>query len=79
MITLSKFSLLPLWLFSLRWIPKEITVKYTKKATGKLTGICSFDLDILKQGDVSIPLEIEDESGAIVLKTEILFYISERG
>jgi hypothetical protein len=44
-----------------------------------LTGICSFDLGILKQGDVSIPHEIQDESGAIVLKTEILFYISERG
>ncbi|MFT6267067.1 MAG: hypothetical protein ACJAWS_003233 [Oleiphilaceae bacterium] len=64
---------------TLRWIPKEMTVKYTKKATGKLTGICSFDLGILKQGDVSIPHEIQDESGAIVLKTEILFYISERG
>jgi len=64
---------------SLRWIPKEMAVKYTKKATGKLTGICSFNLDILQAGNISIPFVIQDESGEVVLKTEILFYISERG
>jgi acyl-coenzyme A thioesterase PaaI-like protein len=62
----------------LRWIPKEMTVKYTKKAKGKLTGICSFNVDILKTGNICIPFEIQDASGEIVLKTEILFYISER-
>jgi len=36
------------------------------------------DLNILKAGDVRIPFEIQDASGASVLKTEILFYISER-
>jgi len=62
----------------LRWIPMEMTVKYTKKATGKLTGICAFDLEILKAGNITIPFEIQDETGEIVLKTEIVFYISER-
>jgi acyl-coenzyme A thioesterase PaaI-like protein len=62
----------------LRWIPKEMTVKYTKKAKGKLTGICSFNVDILKAGNIYIPFEIQDASGEIVLKTEIIFYISER-
>jgi len=64
---------------TLRWIPKEMTVKYTKKATGKLTGICAFDVGILKAGNIYIPLEIQDELNNTVLKTEILFYISERG
>jgi len=64
---------------TLRWIPKEMKVQYSKKATGKLTGICAVDLNILKAGDVRIPFEIQDASGASVLKTEILFYISERG
>ena len=64
---------------TLRWIPKEMTVKYTKKATGKLTGVCSFNLDILKAGNISIPFEAQDGSGEVVLKTEINFYISERG
>jgi len=62
----------------LRWIPKEMTVKYTKKAMGKLTGICSFDLAILQAGNIYIPFEIKDESDDVVLKAEILFYLSER-
>jgi len=63
---------------NLRWIPMEMTVKYTKKATGKLIGICEFDLDVLKPGNIKIPFEIQNTSGEVVLKTDILFYISER-
>ncbi len=62
----------------LRWIPKEMTVQYTKKAKGKLTGTCSFDPKVLKLGNIKIPFEIQDESGDTVLKVNILFYISER-
>ena len=62
----------------LRWIPKEMTVQYTKKANGKLTGTCSFDPKVLEPGDIKIPFEIQDESGDIVLRVSILFYISER-
>ena len=61
-----------------RWIPKEMTVQYTKKAKGKLTGTCSFDPKVLKLGNIKIPFEIQDESGDTVLKVNILFYISER-
>jgi acyl-coenzyme A thioesterase PaaI-like protein len=64
---------------TLRWIPKGMNVQYTKKATGRLTGICALDVSSLKAGDVTIPFEITDASGDTVLKTEILFYISERG
>ena len=63
---------------NLRWIPKEMTVQYSKKATGKLSGICAFDPEVLKPGNVSVPFEIQDQSGDVVLKTTILFYISER-
>ncbi len=62
----------------LRWIPKEMTVKYIKKAKGKLTGICSFDPAILKPGDVAVPLEIKDTSGDVVLAATIMFYLSKR-
>ncbi len=62
----------------LRWIPKEMTVQYSKKAVGKLTGTCLFDPKILEPGDIKIPFDIKDESGDSVLKTSILFYISER-
>lgn len=62
----------------LRWIPKEMTVQYVKKARGKLVCECSFDPGILRPGDVSLPLTIKDEAGDTVLKAMIVFYISER-
>lgn len=62
----------------LRWIPKEMNVRYLKKAKGTLTGICSFDPAVLVPGDISLPLEIRDEAGNAVLQATIIFYISER-
>lgn len=32
---------------NLRWIPKEMSVEYVKKAKGTITGICEFNPDIL--------------------------------
>jgi acyl-coenzyme A thioesterase PaaI-like protein len=54
----------------LRWIPKEMTVRYKKKAKGTLTGICSFDPDILMPGDVVVPLEIKNVAGEVVLAAD---------
>lgn len=62
---------------NLRWIPKEMKVSYTKKAKGKLTGLCSFDPNLLVPGDIKLPIEIKNESGETVLNATILFYISE--
>ncbi len=62
----------------LRWIPREMTVKYVKKAKGKLVGECELDASLLQPGDVKLPFEIKDQTGQTVLKTEIVFYISER-
>jgi len=62
----------------LRWLPKEMTVHYTKKAKGKLIGLCSFNPNKLVPGDIMMPIEIKDESGDTVLKATILFYISKR-
>lgn len=63
---------------SLRWIPKGMTVQYAKLAKGKVTGICSFDPNILKPGDIKIPFELQDQSGDTVLRVTIMFYISNR-
>ena len=64
--------------YDIRWIPKEMTVQYLKKAKGKLTGICSFDPKILVPGDISVPLEIKNANGEAVLSARILFYLSRR-
>ncbi len=63
---------------SLRWIPKEMTVQYMKKAKGKLVGECSVDPGILTPGDISVPLKIKDEKEETVLNAVIVFHISER-
>lgn len=62
----------------LRWIPKEMTVQYIKKARGKLVGKCSIDPGLLVPGDVKVPLEIKDGTGDTVLNAVIVFQISER-
>jgi acyl-coenzyme A thioesterase PaaI-like protein len=63
---------------SLRWIPKEMTVQYIKRAKGKLAAECSIDPSILVPGDVRVPLTIYDGLGDAVLNALIVFYISER-
>lgn len=63
---------------SLRWIPKEMTVQYIKKAKGKLVGECSVDPGVLTPGDISVPLKIKDEKEETVLNAMIVFHISER-
>jgi len=62
----------------LRWIPKQMTVRYLKKANGTLTGICAFDPMMLTPGDVVVPLEIKDGESDAVLAAEITFYLSRR-
>ena len=63
---------------NLRWIPKEMTVQYVKKARGNLDGECSVDPSVLTPGDVEVPLEIKDGLGDTVLNAVIVFYVSER-
>jgi acyl-coenzyme A thioesterase PaaI-like protein len=63
---------------NLRWIPREMTVRYLKKAKGTLTALCSFEPGVLVPGDIPISLQIMDSSGESVLDATIIFYISER-
>ena len=63
---------------NLRWIPREMTVRYMKKAKGTLTALCSFEPGILAPGDVPVSIQIMDSSRENVLEATILFYISER-
>ena len=63
---------------SLRWIPREMSVQYIMKAKGSLVGECSFEPSLLQPGDMKLPLEVKDQSETIVLKAEIIFYISKR-
>jgi len=62
----------------LRWIPKEMTVQYLKKARGKLTAHSELPGDALSPGDVIVPIEITDKAGDVVTRAEITMYVSPR-
>lgn len=63
---------------SMRWIPSGMTVKYIKKATGLTTGISQFDAQIVKEGDVIIPVIVSNQDGETVFTADITFYVSAK-
>ena len=62
----------------LRWIPKGMNVQYLKKARGKLSGKSWIDPNAFAPGNISIPVEIFDTSGDIVVKADIILSITRR-
>jgi hypothetical protein len=62
----------------LRWIPRGMNVLYVKKARGKLSGRSWIDLDAFAPGDQSIPVEIQDMSGDIVVRADIILSVTRR-
>jgi len=62
----------------LRWIPKGMNVQYVKKARGKLSGRSWIDPDAFAPGDHSIPVEIHDMSGDIVVRADIMLSVTRR-
>jgi len=65
---------------SMRWIPREMTVYYHKKATGLTTAVCAFEENnvssIEHASDVVIPIDVHNEQGEKVFKADITFYLS---
>ena len=62
----------------LRWIPRGMNVQYVKKARGKLSGRSWIDPDAFAPGDQSIPVEIQDMSGDIVVRADIILSVTRR-
>lgn len=60
----------------LRWIPKEMTVSYLKKAKGDLVSTCEFDSSIVHEGNVILPVVLRDMFDQIVFKAEITMYVT---
>lgn len=63
---------------NMRWIPKEMTVHYHKKATGKIKAVSEFDPSIVVPGDVIIPIKLCNSAAELVFSADITFYISEK-
>jgi acyl-coenzyme A thioesterase PaaI-like protein len=62
----------------LRWIPRAMNVQYVKKARGKLSGRSWIDPDAFAPGNITIPVEIYNMSGDIVVKTDIILSVTRR-
>lgn len=63
---------------ALRWIPKQMTVQYIKKARGTLTGTCRFDHDSFSPGEMIVPVVIQDQTGDDVVRADIKILVSAR-
>ncbi len=62
----------------LRWIPKGMTVSYLAKGEGMLEAVCDFDESLLKEGEVTLPVNIKNSKNRDVFSAEITFYISRK-
>lgn len=63
---------------NLRWIPRSMTVQYLAKAKGTITAISEFEPEIVKEGDVEIPISVFNAEGEEVFKALITFYVSAK-
>ncbi|MCH2191696.1 MAG: DUF4442 domain-containing protein [Gammaproteobacteria bacterium] len=63
---------------SMRWIPKTMTVNYVAKAIGTITAISEFAPEIVKEGDIEIPIVVSNEAGKTVFTAAITFYVSNK-
>jgi len=63
---------------NLRWIPKNMTVEYVKKAKGLLVSTCTFDPAILTPGDSALQIQVRNPAEELVFRATIDFYISRR-
>jgi len=62
----------------LRWIPKGMNIRYMKKARGRLSGRSWIDPGAFAPGDRTVPVEICDGAGDVVVKADIMLSITRR-
>ena len=62
----------------LRWIPKGMNVAYTAKASSDIQVIATVGPDAWQVGDVPIQVEAQRTDGTVVIRGEIIVYVSEK-
>jgi len=65
---------------SMRWIPKGMTVRYLKKATGTQTGTATIPAvrDEHSAEDLVVKVEVRDPGGDVVFDAAITMYVSPK-
>lgn len=63
-----------------RWIPKDMTVEYLKKATTGLvaTATPATTMDLIKPSEYKVNIEVKDQLDEIVFKATITMWISAK-
>lgn len=62
----------------LRWIPRGMTVRYIKKASGTLNATSQLEAKDLQEGDIIVPISVKNREGDEVFAAEITFYLSKK-
>jgi len=62
----------------LRWLPKAMTVKYLKKASGELRAVASLAPDGFAEGEVVVPVDVYDAGGDIVVHADIALHVTAK-
>ena len=62
----------------LRWIAQGMTVKYTAKAHGDITGVCELPSTETQPGVIAAPVTMRDPAGNVVMTATIDFYVSAK-
>jgi acyl-coenzyme A thioesterase PaaI-like protein len=64
---------------SLRWIPRGMTTRYLKKAETDLVARCTMQTPAGDYtGDVTLPVQVFDTRGQVVMEADITMYVSLR-
>jgi acyl-coenzyme A thioesterase PaaI-like protein len=62
----------------LRWIPKKMSVAYLRKGIGTLEATSSFSENLVREGDINLPVSVKNAANEEVFTAEITFYISQK-
>ncbi len=64
---------------TLRWIPRGMTTRYLKKAETDLRARCHMETPAADfSGDVTLPVQVFDARGQVVMEVDITMYVSLR-
>jgi len=62
----------------LRWLPKGMTVKYLKKASGELRAVASLAPNGFAEGEVVVPVDVFDAAGDVVVHADIALHVTAK-
>ena len=64
----------------MRWLPREMTIQYRKKAETDLRAVAWLDAPIASGDahDVVVPVDVIDEAGETVVHADITMYIAPK-